>query len=64
MKKDIPETLNIDLRKPSIIPTVLSAQKFSTKLTADPSLSSRPMKKIIDPLEMMGATIKSENGLL
>ena len=47
-----------------LITGILSAQKFSTKLTGDPSLSSRPMKRIIDPLEMMGANIKSENGLL
>jgi 3-phosphoshikimate 1-carboxyvinyltransferase len=43
---------------------ILSAQKFLSRLTGDPSLSSRPMKRIIDPLEAMGADIKSNNGLL
>ena len=47
-----------------LITGILSAQKFSTKLTGDPSLSGRPMKRIIDPLELMGAKIKSSNGLL
>lgn len=43
---------------------ILSAQKFPSRLTGDPSLSSRPMKRIIDPLELMGADIKSNNGFL
>ncbi len=43
---------------------ILSAQKFNSRLTGDPSLSSRPMKRIIDPLEAMGANINSANGLL
>ena len=47
-----------------LITGILSGQKFSTKLTGDPSLSGRPMKRIIDPLELMGAKIKSSNGLL
>jgi len=43
---------------------ILAAQKFPTKLTGDPSLSSRPMQRVIDPLNLMGAQIKSNNGLL
>jgi len=47
-----------------LIAGILSAQKFPVILTGDPSLSNRPMKRIIDPLIKMGAKINSENGLL
>lgn len=47
-----------------LIAGILSAQKFPTILTGDPSLSTRPMKRIIDPLEEMGANIISKDGLL
>jgi 3-phosphoshikimate 1-carboxyvinyltransferase len=40
---------------------VLAGQGFSTTLTGDGSLSSRPMQRIIDPLQMMGAVVKSQN---
>lgn len=43
---------------------VLAAQEFTSKITGDKSLSQRPMKRIIDPLEKMGCTIKSNNGYL
>jgi 3-phosphoshikimate 1-carboxyvinyltransferase len=43
---------------------LLSSQNFSSCLTGDKSLSSRPMKRIIDPLMKMGADIKSDNGML
>jgi len=43
---------------------VLAAQDFSSNITGDESLSQRPMKRIIDPLEKMGCTIKSKNGNL
>ena len=36
---------------------LLSGQKFSTILTGDSSLSSRPMKRILEPLKEMGASI-------
>lgn len=36
---------------------VLAALPFSSRMYGDPSLSSRPMKRIIDPLERMGARI-------
>ena len=35
---------------------------FSTTLTGDHSLSSRPMRRVIDPLSMMGAMIESNDG--
>jgi len=47
-----------------LIAGILSAQKFEAKLTGDASLSSRPMKRIIDPLTQMGAHIKGKNGFL
>ena len=41
---------------------VLAGQDFETVLVGDESLQSRPMKRIIEPLEQMGAKIESENG--
>jgi len=41
---------------------VLAGQDFSSTLTGDDSLSSRPMQRIIEPLQMMGVDVKSENG--
>src|SRR5947209_4449838 len=41
---------------------VLAGQNFTSVLTGDESLRSRPMKRIIEPLELMGARIWSENG--
>ncbi len=41
---------------------VLAAQPFSTTLTGDASLRSRPMQRIIRPLAQMGADIISEEG--
>ncbi len=38
---------------------VLSGQHFDTKLTGDASLNSRPMQRIVVPLTLMGANIKS-----
>ena len=40
---------------------ILSAQKFSSTLIGDESLSTRPMNRIIEPLSLMGANIKSQN---
>ncbi|MDQ3686389.1 MAG: 3-phosphoshikimate 1-carboxyvinyltransferase [Acidobacteriota bacterium] len=41
---------------------VLAGQPFTSVLTGDDSLRSRPMKRIIAPLEMMGAHLTSEDG--
>ncbi len=41
---------------------VLAGQDFSSTLTGDGSLLSRPMSRIIEPLEMMGAEVKSQDG--
>ena len=41
---------------------VLAAHPFATTMTGDDSLRSRPMKRIIVPLERMGARIESTGG--
>ena len=41
---------------------LLSGQSFASQLIGDESLSSRPMRRIIDPLQQMGAVIDSEDG--
>ena len=41
---------------------VLAGQDFESSLTGDESLSSRPMERIIRPLECMGARIGSKEG--
>ncbi len=40
---------------------ILSAQNFESIIEGDKSLSSRPMKRIIEPLMLMGCNIKGEN---
>jgi 3-phosphoshikimate 1-carboxyvinyltransferase len=39
---------------------ILSAQNFTSRLTGDPSLSGRPMQRVIDPLRLMGATLQAQ----
>jgi 3-phosphoshikimate 1-carboxyvinyltransferase len=39
---------------------VLAGQSFKSRLVGDSSLSSRPMKRIIDPLVSMGAKIRGQ----
>ncbi len=42
---------------------ILAGQRFEVNLTGDPSLSSRPMKRVTEPLKKMGAQIKGrDNG--
>ncbi|RJQ42752.1 MAG: 3-phosphoshikimate 1-carboxyvinyltransferase [Nitrospiraceae bacterium] len=41
---------------------VLSGQPFSATLKGDASLTRRPMKRVMEPLSLMGAAFKSENG--
>jgi 3-phosphoshikimate 1-carboxyvinyltransferase len=41
---------------------VLAGQDFSAALTGDSSLCSRPMRRVIEPLELMGARIVSTEG--
>lgn len=40
---------------------ILAGQSFDSVLFGDESLSKRPMKRVITPLEMMGAEIKSND---
>jgi 3-phosphoshikimate 1-carboxyvinyltransferase len=41
---------------------VLAGQKFVSTLSGDESLCSRPMQRVITPLERMGAVISAQNG--
>ncbi|MBN1596107.1 3-phosphoshikimate 1-carboxyvinyltransferase [candidate division FCPU426 bacterium] len=43
---------------------VLAGQAFSSVLTGDDQVRRRPMRRIVEPLELMGATIKSRPGYL
>lgn len=45
-----------------ILSGVLASQNFRSQLVGDSSLSSRPMRRIIEPLELMGARIDSHDG--
>ncbi|HVI26562.1 MAG TPA: 3-phosphoshikimate 1-carboxyvinyltransferase [Xanthomonadaceae bacterium] len=42
---------------------LLAGQRFDSALTGDPSLSRRPMGRVIEPLARMGARIDAEAGL-
>ncbi len=42
-----------------LVSGILAGQKFNSTLIGDESLSKRPMKRIIEPLKLMGADIKS-----
>ena len=41
---------------------LLAAQPFTTRMVGDESLSRRPMKRVIEPLTRMGATIEAADG--
>ncbi len=41
---------------------LLAGQKFRSKLVGDASLSRRPMRRVIDPLSLFGASIEAEAG--
>jgi 3-phosphoshikimate 1-carboxyvinyltransferase len=43
---------------------VLSSQRGRFELVGDPSLSRRPMQRVVDPLERMGASVASDGGCL
>lgn len=47
-----------------LISGILAGQRFTTELNGDESIQSRPMKRIMEPLTMMGADITSirDNG--
>lgn len=41
---------------------LLAAQNFTSELTGDESLSQRPMSRVVDPLQEMGAVIDAAEG--
>lgn len=45
-----------------LISGILAGQNFETTLTGDASIQKRPMRRIMEPLSMMGAKIESLNG--
>lgn len=45
-----------------LVSGILAGESFDSKLIGDASLSKRPMKRVIEPLTLMGAEIASENG--
>lgn len=45
-----------------LVSGILSVQNFTSVLTGDKSIQKRPMNRIIAPLTLMGADIKSNNG--
>ena len=45
-----------------LVSGILAGQDFNSTLVGDLSLSKRPMKRVIEPLTLMGADITSENG--
>lgn len=47
-----------------LIAGILATRSFETEIDGDKSLRSRPMERIIEPLELMGADIHSQDGRL
>ena len=45
-----------------LVSGILAGQNFDSTLTGDESLSKRPMKRVIEPLTLMGADITSVDG--
>lgn len=45
-----------------LVSGILAGQNFDSEIYGDESLSKRPMKRIIEPLKMMGAEIDSTDG--
>jgi 3-phosphoshikimate 1-carboxyvinyltransferase len=41
---------------------ILAAQRFDTELTGDASLTRRPMQRVVEPLNAMGASIAAADG--
>ena len=47
-----------------LISGILAVQNFDSSITGDESLIQRPMRRIIDPLDDIGASISSDGGTL
>jgi len=41
---------------------VLAGQSFASRVTGDASLCKRPMKRVVDPVRRMGATVQGNDG--
>ena len=41
---------------------ILAAQRFETSISGDSSLAKRPMRRVMDPLRLMGARIEAREG--
>ena len=41
---------------------ILAGQNFTSIMTGDESLRSRPMQRVVEPLNMMGASVSSQDG--
>lgn len=62
--KDPLEILNVGNSGTTIrlLSGLLAPQPFTTTITGDESIQKRPMKRVIEPLTMMGGNIKSAHG--
>ena len=45
----------------AVLSGILAGQNFMTEITGDESIQRRPMKRIIDPLTLMGARIEARD---
>lgn len=45
-----------------ILAGILAGQSFKSTLTGDAGISARPMKRVVEPLSMMGVKISAKNG--
>lgn len=61
-KSDLPLNCGNSGTTMRLVSGILAGQDFNSVLVGDESLSKRPMKRIIEPLSLMGAEIKSVEG--
>ena len=62
IKSDLPLDAGNSGTTMRLVSGILAGQNFDSVLIGDVSLSKRPMRRIIEPLALMGAEIESENG--
>jgi 3-phosphoshikimate 1-carboxyvinyltransferase len=64
--KPLGETVRLDAGNSGstmrMLAGILAAQPFTSELDGDPSLRRRPMRRIIEPLSLMGSTIEAREG--
>lgn len=61
-KPDVPLDCGNSGTTMRLLAGILAGQRFKSVLTGDESLAKRPMRRIAEPLEQMGATITSDDG--